>query len=547
MKVNNQTKDKNLLALLDFGNQINSNLNLDFILKNLLYTLFAKFLITKGSVLLYDENGNLIIKEIKGQKIESESEITDLEKFSAENKMPNIFSLLFNEKKLGYVLLGNKFGDANFNEDDKSFVETVLSIASTAIANSQNFEKLSLTNRMLDAKINQLNSLFDLAKEFTGIFDIENATKIFLFSIIGQFLVSKYAVISCDQNVGIIVSKFDNSILKQIFDDKNYCFENPLITSDLKIPEAEILENIGVELIVPMQYKNETRGLILLGKRADGKSYTQSDIEFIYSVGSLGIISFENSRLFNEYLEKQKIEKDLELARKIQRNLLPREIPQSDIFEIDAVNISARQVGGDYFDVIKLKNGKILIVIADVSGKGMQAALLMSNIQAVIKTLTKFDYPIAQATNLLNDLIAENTTDGSFITMFWALLDGESGTIEYVNAGHNPPLLISNNTLHKLTKGGMILGVMKTIVPYVSEKIKLGKKDKIILFTDGITEAMDVNSSEYSDERLEKLVISVNNKSSNELLNIILEDVKKHTAGAEQSDDITLMVVTKIT
>ena len=179
--------------------------------------------------------------------------------------------------------------------------------------------------RELKAKINQLNSLFDLAKEFTGIFEIKAATKTFLFSLIGQFLVSKYAVVSCDKKIGVIESKFDKEKLNGIiFENDGACVNTALRLSEANEEFAAKLRELGVEALVPMQYKNETRALILLGKRADGKEFSQSDIEYIYSAGSLAMISYENSRLFEEYLEKQKIEKDLELARNIQRNLLPK-------------------------------------------------------------------------------------------------------------------------------------------------------------------------------------------------------------------------------
>lgn len=542
-----KTTDKNLLALIDFGNQINANLELDFTLNNLLFTLFAKLLISRGAVLLYDKNGRLELVAKKGLPKKDGAVFSgekELENFAKENKLVFRYDLNFNEKKLGYVLLGQRLGNAPITENDELFLKTIFSIAATSIENALNFKRLAESNRELDAKINQLNSLFDLAKEFTGIFDIKNATKTFLFSIIGQFLVSKYAVVSCDKEVGIIENKFDGEKIKALFygSDKT-CFKKPVIVSEES--DAEILRfaELGVELIVPMQYKNETRGLILLGKRADGKSYSRSDVEYIYSVGSLGMISFENSRLFNEYLEKQKIEKDLELARNIQRNLLPKKIPEPKNFDIAAINIPARQVGGDYYDLIRLKNGKLLVVIADVSGKGMQAALLMSNIQAIIKTLSKFEYSLDEATNLLNDLIAENTSNGSFITMFWGVLDDETGEFTYTNAGHNPPLLVRDDKIIKLNEGGMILGVLPTMISYESKTVQLKEGDKVVLFTDGITEAMNEKNEEYGDERLEKLVVENKSDSAEKLFNEILSDVTRHVSGAEQSDDITLLVI----
>ena len=150
---------------------------------------------------------------------------------------------------------------------------------------------------------------------------------------------------------------------------------------------------------------------------------------------------------------------------------------------------------------------------------------------------------LSDATNLLNDLVAENTTMGSFITFFWGIIDNSKRELTYVNAGHNPPLHIRDGQIQKLKKGGMILGVMQTMVPYVSEIIQLEPEDAIILFTDGITEAMNVNWEEYSDERLETLSLEKYREDSQNILSHIKTSVEEFTRGAEQSDDITCLII----
>ncbi|MCB0753478.1 MAG: SpoIIE family protein phosphatase, partial [Ignavibacteriae bacterium] len=303
------------------------------------------------------------------------------------------------------------------------------------------------------------------------------------------------------------------------------------------------LYELGVKVIVPMVIKGKTKGSILLGKRITNSSYSQSDLEYLSSVANLAIISIENSRLFKQAVEKQIIEKDLEIARSIQKNLLPRKLPTSEKYEISAINRTAKMVGGDFYDVVQLTKTKTLIAIADVSGKGIQASLLMANLQAFLKSIYKQNYNLEEASNFLNDLVSENTTNGSFITFFWGVYDSESNEFSYVNMGHNPPLLVNEKGITKLKKGGMILGVMKTIIPYEGETVKLQKDDLILLFTDGITEAMNNDNDEYSDERLEKLVTKNYKSDSKIILENILDDVTKHTAGSVQSDDITCLVL----
>ena len=231
--------------------------------------------------------------------------------------------------------------------------------------------------------------------------------------------------------------------------------------------------------IVPMQLRGVTKGLLLLGSRINKLSYTRPDIEFINSVGSLAIISLENKRLFKEALEKQKMEEELELAKEIQKNLLPKSMPQLSDLEFDASTISSRQIGGDYYDLIKIDDENYIGAIADVSGKGVPASLLMANLQAFLKSISRLDLSIEQATELINDLVSENTSDGRFITFFWFKLDIGNKMFTYVNAGHNPPLLIRDNKIRYLDKGGILLGVMKTKFHYVSETITLDRKSVV--------------------------------------------------------------------
>ena len=212
-------------------------------------------------------------------------------------------------------------------------------------------------------------------------------------------------------------------------------------------------------------------------------------------------------------------------------------------FDIAAANLFSGQVGGDYYDIIALDDKNFCISIADVVGKGVPAALLMANLQAFLKIICKQGMKIDEATGLINDLVSENITDGKFITFFWGLLNNEDISIEYVNAGHNPPLLIRNGEIQKLGKGGIILGVMKTISPYTSELIKLEKDDVIILFTDGISEAKNIKDEEFSDEKLENLVLELSHKSAKEILTVIQKEVHTFASGAVQSDDITLMAI----
>jgi len=547
---------RNLTALVEFSRIINSSLDLNFILNNVLLTCMGKFLATKGAMIL-NIDGSFTLKASKGipetvsaafpslTEKENYNDHEGFKNFLNQSALCVVEEMQSSTGILGMICLGEKLNKTPYSEDDKEFLRTIMNIASTAIKNSIVIDELSKVNRVLDTRVHRLNSLFDLSKEFGLFSESTSVAKLLVYSVIGQFLVSRFAVVSLNEasEIRILESKFnEDDLIKSLSAINLKQITNSVGRENIGKDYPE-LARLKIDLIVPMQLQGETKGLILLGKRINNMEYSDSDIEFIYSVGSIAIISLENRRLFKEALEKQKMEEELEIARDIQRNLLPHSVPQFSNFEIAAVNISSKQVGGDYYDIITLDEDTFCTAIGDVSGKGVPAALLMANLQAFLKTTCKQGMMIDEATGLINDLISENTMDGKFITFFWGIFDNLNKTLTYVNAGHNSPLLIRSGKIIKLEKGGIILGVMKTFVPYISEQVQLQKDDIIILFTDGITEAKNIDDEEFSDEKLEALALNLSPEPAEKILNTIRNEVQQFAAGTIQSDDITLVVL----
>jgi sigma-B regulation protein RsbU (phosphoserine phosphatase) len=546
---------RNLTALIDFSRIINSSIDLEFILNNVLLTCLGKFLATRGLIAL-KENGKIVLKSSKGLGTEIKGKFPELEATYEFIDNPALISFMqdanlkvaekisSSEDCIGIVCLGEKLNKSEYTEDDVEFLGTILNISATAVQNSMVINELKAVNRKLDSRVQRLSSLFELSKEFGLFLEPSKVIRLLGFSLMGQFLLKKIALVRFEnEEIEILDSKFDDEeILSSV---KKYELQN----NHDSIKKEKIQKNypelagLGIELIVPMQLQGKTRGLIFLGERPGKREYNESDLEFIYSIGNLAIISLENTRLFYEALEKQKMEEDLLIARDIQRNLLPQTLPDYDHFDIAALNVSSKQVGGDYYDVIPLDDGKFYIAIADVSGKGVPASLMMANIQAFLQVICRQGIRIDEATGMINDLVTANTSEGRFITFFWGYIDTKTNTLTYVNAGHNPPYIIRNGKIIKLEKGGIIFGVMKTFTPYIFEEVKLKKDDVIILYTDGVSEAMNLNNEEYSEEKLQVIAESLVDKTAEEILNGIKEDVQIFTQGNVQSDDITMIVI----
>ena len=197
------------------------------------------------------------------------------------------------------------------------------------------------------------------------------------------------------------------------------------------------------------------------------------------------------------------MEQELIVAASIQQRILPETLPQIDGYDLAGINIPSKEVGGDYYDCVDLGKGKYALIIADVAGKGISAALLVSTLDAALYSYLEFDLPLTEMSDKLNKLIYKSSPSDKYITFFIAVLDSKSGELDILNAGHNPILLLrKNGTLEKLDAGGVGLGMFDFGIPYTGQKSIMSSGDKLFLYTDGIPEAMNENEEEYSDEKM---------------------------------------------
>jgi sigma-B regulation protein RsbU (phosphoserine phosphatase) len=218
-------------------------------------------------------------------------------------------------------------------------------------------------------------------------------------------------------------------------------------------------------------------------------------------------------------------------------------MPHLDGYDIAGANISSREVGGDYYDVLRLSDTHYGIAIADVAGKGAGAALLMASLQASLRALAHVDFPIKDLVFRINNLIFENTALDKFITFFYGLLDTDRRTFTYCNAGHNPPLWISGNGgTRELEKGGLILGMMAH-VPYETDCVSLESGDRIVLYTDGVSEAVNSGGEEFGLERIERTAVRCADASARDSVAALIDSVKEFRGDEIQNDDMTLVVV----
>ncbi len=298
-------------------------------------------------------------------------------------------------------------------------------------------------------------------------------------------------------------------------------------------------------LCVPLIYESKVTGVMTVLNRLDMEPFGESDKTLLMTFAAQAALAIENTKLLMAALEKERLDQELRMASEIQNLLLPGEIPLRDQLDIDATYIPCKEMSGDFYDIIVLDENRTVFVVADVSGKGIPGAMVVSNMQASLKAYLKYSSNLIELVTHLNEAIMLNTTSDRYITFFIGLYDKRDDTFQYINAGHNPPLLIGgNNNLKELNVGGIFIGSLPW--EYEMDMVKLEKGDLLTLYTDGLVEAMNEREEEFEKERLTQVLRNNKNKPSTDILNSIIVSVKEFAGATDFEDDFTVMVIKRI-
>ncbi len=548
-----QARRHDLQALFQTSQVLSSSLELHSIFSNLLLTVMGKLLVSRGIALLYSaEERHWHVVVVKGIPEIEEGSTIDLPQLQSGELIvgERLPPLLHNHgihlllpvhddhQNNGAILLGGKITGASFREEELQFVQSLVNMSSTAVRNSLIMDELRKTNLDLDSTVQQLNTLFELSKEFNATVDRDHVLKIFSFALMGHMVVqghlfylrrpdTSFELVSGKQ---ISVTDLSLKFLENIQD---------LVQAE----PGDQLDQRGIAIALPIQQQGDVHGVLCLGEKLSKSPYDRKDIEFLYALGSLAVTAIQNVELIEERIAKQQLEEELRTARRIQRRLLPESIPQISGIEISTLALSSREVGGDYYDIAPLNKNRTLFMIADVTGKGVPAALLMSSIHACTHIMLPMNLSLEETIEHTNRVLYENTDADKFITAFAAIYYTDR-SMAFVNAGHEPPLLIrANGHTERLSDGGPLLG----IIPYASydtSHITLAPNDLIVMYTDGVTEAMGKAMEEYTEDRLLRLVLANRDSPVSKLTELIQSDIQQFTGPVEMlSDDRTLIVI----
>jgi len=299
-------------------------------------------------------------------------------------------------------------------------------------------------------------------------------------------------------------------------------------------------------LCVPLRTQDRIIGTAQVMNRKGNSAFTMEELHIMEGFARQATIALENARLHKEELEKKHMEEELELAHRIQQDLLPKEPPQIAGYQIDGLSYPSRWVGGDYFDYLLPQKDRLVIVIADVCGKGIPASLLMSSIQAALHSLTPLDLSLKDIVVNLNRYLCHNTPDDKFATCFFAELNLTSHTLAYINCGHNPPFLLrKDGKIESLREGGLILGVLEA-AEFNSGHLEIHPEDALLLYTDGVTEVHNKNREMFGEPRLMKLVSAVKHLPPGEIINHIRQEITTFAYQGQMEDDVTLVGLKRV-
>jgi sigma-B regulation protein RsbU (phosphoserine phosphatase) len=323
----------------------------------------------------------------------------------------------------------------------------------------------------------------------------------------------------------------------------------PILTSDAQrddrfsARQSVMILGLRAILCVPLKIRDQVLGVVYVDNRLQTGIFTEADLELLTAIASSAAIAIENARLYQVAVEKGRMERELQMAREVQSSLLPQETPQVPGWEFAARWQPAREVAGDYYDFIPLDDGQLGLVIADVSDKGMPAALFMACTRSVVRASLSRAASPAEAMAHANRLICADAGSGMFVTLFYALLDPATAEMTYVNAGHNPPLFYraDQDQLTILTRTGMALGVLEDS-PFEQRVLHLNPGDFIVLYTDGVTDATDAEQQEFGMERLERIVLDHRQAPVVELMAALEQAIQDFVGSTAPFDDLAIVV-----
>ncbi|HLA76821.1 MAG TPA: SpoIIE family protein phosphatase [Vicinamibacteria bacterium] len=552
-----------LISLLDITTSLSSSLSSQEILEAALLMVLGELQCTRGCILARAESGRYRLRAGRGLPpgavgelaLDSLPEGEVLPAAAAEREavaslgLEVLCPILRSGRVVAVLGLGPRAEGRRFGPGELAFLRSVAACAATPIENGLIHEELQRVNQRLSVKIFQLQGLFDISRELTASLDEEAIASLLASTLMGQLTVSRCALLlGGSQGLRLAYSR-------GIKGDEGQRLEGPQ-TAELVaalrgptpvdgLPESELrrlLIELRLGLLVPLRSGERAAGLVAVGQRVSGLAFSDEDYDFAQTLARQAMAAFEAARLHRLRVEKQRRDRELQIAREIQQSLFPRNWPAIPGFEVGARSESCHEVGGDHYDVIPLERGRVAVTIADVSGKGTPASLLMASVHAWLRALAGTTSPPIFMERL-NRFLFASTQANKYVTLFYAELEPASRRLVYVNGGHVPPFLVrADGRLERLLAGGTALGLLEEAT-YEAGEVRLEPGDALVMVTDGATEASSPQDVEFGDQRIFDNISGGCGQGATALLERLVDAVHTWNGSAGCTDDLTVLVL----
>ncbi len=533
--------DSRLQALLESAKLLSSSLALTDLLAHLLRTVMGRLLIGKALIAV-DLDGNMRVALARGLPALSQGDLFT-EEIGRTAKLRQFFPIGQADQTIGVLAIGRP-ARGSLEPDEEDFVKALLGLAASSIANAQAHEATVRSNEKLGQKVQELRALIDLVRGLSASLEPDDIAQMLTLTLAGRWVISKY---------GLVTWKTDHpGILRQKGLDLNFLLASKERWAQLLEPTLSSAETPlpSGSLLLPLRSSAGTFGVVVCGPRLNKQPYTDADIEFGAGLAAQAAVSFDNAWHFRDTLVRQQMEKEVALAASIQRDLFPAELPKLTGCDIAARNRQAKQVGGDYYDVLPIRGTAPdlphLLCVVDISGKGMFAALLMSNIQATLRALLSREQPLSAVAEQANNLLHATTPANRYATAFLAQYDPSTGSCQWVNCGHNDGVILrKSGDVELMPCSGIALGLFPSMA-YDAQTFELHEGDLLAIYSDGVTEANDLAEQEFSLERLIAVLKAHRESKASDIVDRVIQEIDLFVGDAPQFDDITLMVMKRI-
>jgi sigma-B regulation protein RsbU (phosphoserine phosphatase) len=536
-----------LEALLESAKLLQSSLDLDLLLKHLLRTVMGRLVARRGLIAVLDD-GNARLAVVRGAPSLTQGEAFD-EAAARAAGLERFFLIGSESEPAGVLAIGGTLGAVK--DEEAEFVQALLGLAASVISNAQAHDRARIANQNLDQRLQELRALLDLGRGLASTLDPDEVARLTGFTLAGRWALSKYAVVAWKQG--------QQNVKRQ----KGIALGDPLAVRELleglgeahlvSSPDAALIETLRApegSLLIPIRSKGNLIGIVVCGPRLGGQSYREADVEFGAGLAAQAAVALENAWHFKDTLARQQLEKELELAAGIQRDLFPASLPPLARLDIAARNRQAKQVGGDYYDVLPFASSEPvdphLLCVADISGKGISAALLMSTIQATLRSLLRRESSLLEIAGVANELLYATTPANRFATAFLCAVDPPSGACRFVNCGHNAAVLLrAGGQVQMLDGPGLALGLFPMKM-FQELAFQLDPGDILAIYSDGVSEAQNEAEEEFGVDRLAGCLKEKDAQPAAEIVDHVLASIDRFAGRAPQFDDITLMVVKRM-